>query len=90
MYRQSEHGLAFVAEINLFTHCFQQRDGCIQKVRTGTRLNIGRPQVRWVEGIQLAQRVLQARFSSTSSSVTIGTILTDILSVGRAWFQSFV
>ena len=46
--------------------------------RTGTRLNIGRPQVRWVNGVGIAKHVLEGRQQSIrgnnalSISVRIG------------------
>ena len=50
--------------------------------RTGTRLNIGRPQVRWEHGVDLAREVLQSRDVSLkgSNAMTIGTRIRNALS----------
>ena len=49
--------------------------------RTGTRLNIGRPQNRWCEAITIADHVLSIRAENGADShVTIGTVLDRISS----------
>ena len=40
--------------------------------RTGTRLNIGRPQPRWEEGVALAESVLQTRDSTVRGNQPLG------------------
>ena len=53
--------------------------------RTGTRENIGRPQVRWADGVELATQVLQSRTISqrSSNALTIGTIIRETVNASR-------
>ena len=43
--------------------------------RTGTRCNIGRPQMRWEDGLKLAREVMSSRATSLkgNNALTIGT-----------------
>ena len=36
--------------------------------RTGTRLNIGRAQVRWIDGVRVAETVVESRSTSVKGS----------------------
>jgi hypothetical protein len=53
--------------------------------RTGTRLNIGRPQTRWHEGVALAETILQNQGSSAWSgrALSIGTIIRGAMQQAR-------
>ena len=53
--------------------------------RTGTRLNIGRPQVRWEDGVALAREVAKGRHQSESGGapLTIGTRIRKALDALR-------
>ena len=48
--------------------------------RTGTRLNIGRPQTRWSEGALFAKRILEISSASrrNNNARTIGTMYSEI------------
>ena len=50
--------------------------------RTGTRLNIGRPQVRWSDGLSVAASVCEGRSESQrgANSLSIATRIRDALS----------
>ena len=49
--------------------------------RTATRLNIGRPQVRWQDGLNVAQSVLEARDLSEkgSNSLSVASRIREAL-----------
>ena len=53
--------------------------------RTGTRMNIGRPQVRWHDGCELATMTLNARPTSRrgNNARTIGSIIKEVLDTAR-------
>ena len=55
--------------------------------RTGTRLNIGRPQPRWGDGVILAQNILNSRTTAVrgNNAVTVGTVIRETVSSGRAF-----
>ena len=50
--------------------------------RTGTRLNIGRPQVRWSDGLDVARSLCEIRSESVkgSNALSIGTRIREALS----------
>ena len=54
--------------------------------RTGTRLNIGRPQQRWDQGVLLAKTVLEGRTMNLNqkNALTIGTQIRNALQQIRA------
>ena len=56
------------------------RNSCLAG-RTGTRLNVGRPQPRWQEGIALAEEVLHNRNIALKgqNALTIGSRIRDAL-----------
>ena len=53
--------------------------------RTGTRLNIGRPQPRWDSGVQIAKAVLETRVMSEQggNALSIGTIVRNAVIATR-------
>ena len=53
--------------------------------RTGTRLNIGQPQIRWEEGLALAKSVLSTRDTSLigNNSLSIGTRIREAMQILR-------
>ena len=55
--------------------------------RTGTRLNIGRPQVRWQDGCTIARTTKEARAISSrgQNARTIGTIIKEAFDHARAF-----
>ena len=57
--------------------------------RTGTRLNVGRPQVRWEDGVRNAEAVIEANpIALHGRSVrTIGTIIHEAMQAMRAEAQ---
>jgi len=59
--------------------------------RTGTRLNIGRPQTRWDEGVSNARRILASRTHSTrgDNALSIGTIIYNACSKARVFAEQF-
>ena len=58
--------------------------------RTGTRLNIGRPQPRWQDGCDIARSVLSARSISLkgSNAWTVGTIIKESIDTARAFVST--
>ena len=59
--------------------------------RTGTRANIGRPQVRWEQGVANAKSILSARTKSQSggNALTIGTIIFNACSRARVYAEQY-
>ena len=55
--------------------------------RTGTRCNIGRPQVRWDSGVELAQEVLKSK-RLTQKGVNVMSISSRIKNALAAITQS--
>ena len=57
--------------------------------RTGTRLNIGRPQPRWGDGVILAQNMLNSSTTTVrgNNAVTVGTVIREAVSSGRAFLM---
>ena len=55
--------------------------------RTGTRLNIGRPQVRWQDGCAIARSTQQARTTALrgQNARTVGTIIKEVFDAARAF-----
>ena len=53
----------------------------LDRGRTGTRLNIGRPQVRWEDGTKVARGIIQEVDGSVQgrSKVTIGTAIRNLV-----------
>ena len=59
--------------------------------RTGTRLNVGRPQVRWEDGFNTARILLDSRVASVQGNnmLSISTIFRETFSTVRnAWRQN--
>jgi hypothetical protein len=54
--------------------------------RTGTRLNIGRPQTRWEDGAEIARGIIDdlEKSSQTHPKVTIGTAIYKLVQRIRA------
>ena len=61
---------AFVAVESL-----SESRNALEAGRTGTRCNIGRPQIRWQDGVNLAERVADSRTFShcSSNALTVET-----------------
>ena len=57
----------------------------VDRGRTGTRLNIGRPQMRWHQGCELARAVKQE--NKGREKVSIGTAIFNVLSNLRLAFD---
>ena len=59
--------------------------------RTGTRLNIGRPQPRWDSGVHIATAVLESRVMNEqgSNALTIGTIVRNAVIATRQFADNF-
>ena len=57
--------------------------------RTGTRCNIGRPQIRWQDGVNLAERVADSRTFShcSSNALTVETIINEYRSFDRTFIR---
>ena len=55
--------------------------------RTGTRLNIGRPQVRWQDGCAIAHTTQEARAISLrgQNARTVGSIIKEAFDAARAF-----
>ena len=55
--------------------------------RTGSRLNIGRPQIRWTDSCSIARSILEARAQSVRgrNARTIGTIIKEAVDAARAF-----
>ena len=75
---------AFVSENSL------ESRNSILRGRTGTRLNISRPQPRWEESVQVVQQSLQGRTLSErgSNARTIGTIIREAVQAVRVFVRS--
>ena len=60
--------------------------------RTGTRLNIGRPQPRWDSGVHIARAVLESRVTNerSTNALTIGTIVRNAVVATRQFADNFV
>ena len=58
--------------------------------RTGTRMNIGRPQPRWQDGCSIARDAKKARAQSIKgkNARTIGTIIREALETARAFVNA--
>jgi hypothetical protein len=56
-----------------------------------TRLDIGRPQTRWDEGVDNARRILASRTHSTNggNALSIGTIIFNACSKARAFAEQY-
>ena len=59
----------------------------VDRGRTGTRLNIGRPQVRWHQGCELARAVKQEKGGCKKVSIGINTAIFSVLSSLRSAFD---
>ena len=59
--------------------------------RTGTRCNVGRPQMRWSDGVLLAQQVLDGRTHNEhgTHALSIGTAIFEAMTSARAFVESF-
>ena len=57
--------------------------------RTSTRLNIGRPQTRWHEGLETCVLLCENRSTASrgSNSLTVGTIFREVATSARALFS---
>ena len=57
--------------------------------RSGTRVNNGRPQVRWADGVAVAKQVSQGRSLTLrgNNAVTIGTLIREAVVNTRALFD---
>ena len=63
----------------------------LQARRTATRLNMSRPQVRWVDGVEIARVASQSRVLAArgNNAITIGTIISEALAHARDFAQVF-
>ena len=59
--------------------------------RTGTRRNIGRPQVRWVDGVEIARVVSQGRSMAKkgNNAITIRPMIKEAVAQAHGVAQSF-
>ena len=59
--------------------------------RTGTRCNVGRPQTRWADGVNIAQHVLNGRTlnSKGTQALSIGTAIMEAMDTARAFVEQF-
>ena len=75
---------AFVAVESLSGSC-----NTLEAGRTGTRCNIGRPQIRWQDGVNLAERVADSRTFShcSSNALTVETIINEYRSFDRTFIR---
>ena len=57
--------------------------------RTGTRLNVGRPQVRWDVGVTVARESIAVRTRSAQggASRSIGSIVSDAMQSAREFIM---
>ena len=59
--------------------------------RTGTRANIGRPQVRWADGLIFAEEIITGRSMSQdgSNALSIGTAMREAMIAARNFVEQF-
>ena len=59
--------------------------------RTGTRMNISRPQVRWADGVEIARVASQSRSVAErgNNARTISTIISEALQQARNFAQHY-
>jgi hypothetical protein len=63
----------------------------LSRGRTGTRLNIGRPQMRWADGVTVAEEVLKGRSVSQNggNALSISTAIREAVASARCFADSF-
>ena len=68
-----------------------QTRNSIYRGRTGTRLNIGRPQVRWADGTDVARFVLDGRQSSLigNNALSVGSAIREGMIIARGFVEQF-
>ena len=68
-----------------------QTRNSIFRGRTGTRLNIGRPQVRWADGLSVARLLLEGRQSSLdgNNALSVGSAIREAITIARNYVEMF-
>ena len=68
-----------------------QTRNSIFRGRTGTRLNIGRPQVRWADGLSVARLLLEGRQSSLdgNNALSGGSAIRESVTTARNYVEMF-
>ena len=68
-----------------------QTRNSIFRGRTGTRLNIGRPQVRWADGLSVARLLLEGRQSSLdgNNALSVGSAIREAITTARNYVEMF-